>query len=128
MNSALSGSAQHTIPDAQLRHDWKKEEVAAIYATPLPELVYRAQTLRRSLAEIRGVNLCSNDYLGLAEHPKLHEAAINTVTRARKVGGTGSRLRLSLTCRIPRDKLDRLVGSLVAWRARHPVLTTAGRA
>ena len=87
-----------------------------------------ARSLRRSLAEIHGVNLCSNDYLGLAEHPKLHEAAIDAVTRARKVGGTGSRLRLSLTCRIPRDELDRLVGSLVAWRARHPVLTRAGRA
>jgi len=89
-----------------------------------------ARSLRRSLAEIRGVNLCSNDYLGLAEHPKLHEAAINAVTHARKVGGTGSRLclRVSLTCRIPWYELDRLVGSLVAWRARHPVLTTAGRA
>jgi 8-amino-7-oxononanoate synthase len=51
-----------------------------------------ARSLRRSLAEIHGVNLCSNDYLGLAEHPKLHEAAIDAVTHARKVGGTGSRL------------------------------------
>jgi hypothetical protein len=86
------------------------------------------RSLRRSLAEIHGVNLCSNDYLGLAEHPKLHEAAINAVTRARKVGGTGSRLRLSLTCRIPEEELDRLVGSLGAWRAQRPVLTTARRA
>jgi 8-amino-7-oxononanoate synthase len=39
-----------------------------------------------------------------------------------------ARLRLSLTCRIPQDELDRLVGSLVAWRAQHPVLTTARRA
>jgi 8-amino-7-oxononanoate synthase len=51
-----------------------------------------ARGLRRSLAEVRGVNLCSNDYLGLAEHPKLHEAVIDAVTHARKVGGTGSRL------------------------------------
>jgi len=51
-----------------------------------------ARGLRRSLAEIHGVNFCSNDYLGLAEHPKLHEAAIAAVTQARKVGGTGSRL------------------------------------
>ncbi len=51
-----------------------------------------ARNLRRSLAEVRGVNLCSNDYLGLAEHPKLHEAAIDAVTRARRVGGTASRL------------------------------------
>jgi len=51
-----------------------------------------ARNLRRSLAEIHGVNLCSNDYLGLAEHPKLLEAAVNAVKHARKVGGTGSRL------------------------------------
>jgi 8-amino-7-oxononanoate synthase len=51
-----------------------------------------ARSLRRSLAEIHGVNLCSNDYLGLAEHPKLHEAVIDAVTHARRVGGTGSRL------------------------------------
>ena len=51
-----------------------------------------ARNLRRSLAEVHGVNLCSNDYLGLAEHPKLHEAVIDAVTHASKVGGTGSRL------------------------------------
>ncbi len=51
-----------------------------------------ARNLRRSLAEVHGVNLCSNDYLGLAEHRKLREAAIDAVTHARKVGGTGSRL------------------------------------
>ncbi len=41
-----------------------------------------ARSLRRSLAEVHGVNLCSNDYLGLAEHPTLHEAAIDAVTDA----------------------------------------------
>jgi 7-keto-8-aminopelargonate synthetase-like enzyme len=87
-----------------------------------------ARGLRRSLAEIHGVNFCSNDYLGLAEHPKLHEAAIDAVTHACKVGGTASRLRLSLTCRIPQEELDRLVGSLAAWRVQHSVLTTARRA
>jgi len=51
-----------------------------------------ARNMLRSLAEVHGVNLCSNDYLGLAEHPKLHKAAIEAVTHARKVGGTGSRL------------------------------------
>jgi 8-amino-7-oxononanoate synthase len=50
------------------------------------------RNLRRNLAEIRGVNLCSNDYLGLAEHPKLREATLDAVRQARRVGGTGSRL------------------------------------
>lgn len=31
----------------QLRYDWEKPEVAAIYRTPIPELVYRAQTVHR---------------------------------------------------------------------------------
>jgi len=34
MDSELTGAAQKTILATQLRHDWKKEEVAAIYATP----------------------------------------------------------------------------------------------
>jgi len=50
------------------------------------------RNLRRNLAEIRGVNLCSNDYLGLAEHPKLREATLDAVRQAQRVGGTGSRL------------------------------------
>ncbi|HKM79521.1 MAG TPA: biotin synthase BioB [Candidatus Acidoferrum sp.] len=58
MNSALSGAAQQTIPDAQLRHNWKKEEVAAIYATPLPELVYKAQTLHRAFHAPDRVQTC----------------------------------------------------------------------
>ncbi|HKM67783.1 MAG TPA: 8-amino-7-oxononanoate synthase [Candidatus Acidoferrum sp.] len=47
---------------------------------------------RRSLAEIRGLNFCSNDYLGLAEHPTLREQIAGAVRRAEKIGGTGSRL------------------------------------
>ncbi len=51
-----------------------------------------ARSLRRSLAEIRGVNLCSNDYLGLAEHPALKKAVAEAVRGAMRTGGTGSRL------------------------------------
>jgi len=47
---------------------------------------------RRSLAEIRGVNFCSNDYLGLAENLVLRERVAEAVRAAEKVGGTGSRL------------------------------------
>jgi len=47
---------------------------------------------RRTLAEIRGVNLCSNDYLGLASDAALQAAVVETVEEAARVGGTGSRL------------------------------------
>jgi len=46
----------------------------------------------RNLAEIRGVNLCSNDYLGLAESPELRAAVVEAVQKCSRVGGTGSRL------------------------------------
>jgi 8-amino-7-oxononanoate synthase len=46
----------------------------------------------RSLTELSGVDLCSNDYLGLAQHPKLRESLIRGVTNATRVGGTASRL------------------------------------
>jgi 8-amino-7-oxononanoate synthase len=51
-----------------------------------------ARSQRRSLAEIAGVNLCSNDYLGLAEHPALRAAIVQAVQEAPRVAGTGSRL------------------------------------
>jgi 8-amino-7-oxononanoate synthase len=51
-----------------------------------------ARDQRRSLAEIRGVNLCSNDYLGLAESEELRAAVLDAVREAPRVGGTGSRL------------------------------------
>jgi 8-amino-7-oxononanoate synthase len=50
------------------------------------------QAQRRSLAEIRGVNLCSNDYLGLSESGELRAAVLNAVHDAPRVAGTGSRL------------------------------------
>jgi len=51
-----------------------------------------ARSLRRSLAEIHGVNFCSNDYLGLAEHSGLRAEVAEAVRHSEKVGGTGSRL------------------------------------
>ena len=51
-----------------------------------------ARDRRRSLGEIAGVNLCSNDYLGLAESDALRAAVLDAVKQAPRVGGTGSRL------------------------------------
>src|SRR5499427_3373240 len=50
------------------------------------------QRLRRTLEELQGVNLCSSDYLGLAEHHGLREAVAHAVLDGQRVGGTGSRL------------------------------------
>ena len=47
---------------------------------------------RRSLTEIQGVNFCSNDYLGLAEHPQLREAVVRALENGTRTGATGSRL------------------------------------
>jgi 8-amino-7-oxononanoate synthase len=51
-----------------------------------------ARSQRRSLAEIQGINFCSNDYLGLAENPALRDAVAEAVRDTQRVGGTGSRL------------------------------------
>jgi 8-amino-7-oxononanoate synthase len=55
----------------------------------------RALTARdqhRTLAEISGVNLCSNDYLGLSQNAALRHAVADAVASSSCVGGTGSRL------------------------------------
>jgi 8-amino-7-oxononanoate synthase len=52
----------------------------------------RARDQLRSFAQIAGVNLCSNDYLGLAEDPRLKKAVLESAANAARVGGTGSRL------------------------------------
>jgi 8-amino-7-oxononanoate synthase len=50
------------------------------------------QSQFRSLTIPAGVNLCSNDYLGLAADPRLKQAVIEAVSRVSAVGSTGSRL------------------------------------
>lgn len=50
------------------------------------------QHQRRSLAGIQGLDFCSNDYLGLAEHPALRAAVVSAVQTAPRLGGTASRL------------------------------------
>lgn len=41
-----------------LRHDWQRSEVASIYRTPLPSLVYRAQTVHRQFHPQDRVQTC----------------------------------------------------------------------
>ena len=44
--------------DTLLRHDWNKDEVEAMYRTPLPELLYRAQTVHRMFHATDRVQTC----------------------------------------------------------------------
>ena len=52
----------------------------------------RERNQLRSLTQLQGVNLCSNDYLGLAEDRRLKQAVLESVEKSNRVGGTGSRL------------------------------------
>jgi 8-amino-7-oxononanoate synthase len=66
------------------------ESLLAELQAGLRDLESRSQ--RRTVVEISGVNLCSNDYLGLADNPSLKQFVIEAVARAARIGGTGSRL------------------------------------
>jgi len=46
----------------------------------------------RTLEINSGINLCSNDYLGLSRDPRLKSAVLDGVSRTAQVGATGSRL------------------------------------
>jgi 8-amino-7-oxononanoate synthase len=52
----------------------------------------RSQSQFRTLETPLGVNLVSNDYLGLATDPRLKQAVAKLVADADAIGGTGSRL------------------------------------
>jgi 8-amino-7-oxononanoate synthase len=51
-----------------------------------------SQDQLRRLGAIRGVNLCSNDYLGLSSDPRLRTAVSTALAAGVAVGSTGSRL------------------------------------
>ena len=70
--------------------DAKKMQLRQRIAGELENL--REQSQLRSLEILSGVNLCSNDYLGLAADPRLKQAVIEAVASARQMGATGSRL------------------------------------
>jgi 8-amino-7-oxononanoate synthase len=52
----------------------------------------RAQSQFRTLDSPGGINLNSNDYLGLASDPRLKRVVVDAVAQATTVGSTGSRL------------------------------------
>ena len=52
----------------------------------------RAQAQFRTIEIADGINLCSNDYRGLAADPRLKQAVLDAVARTPSAGSTGSRL------------------------------------
>src|SRR5215468_3300639 len=55
---STSTSAIADTAPAPIRHDWRREEVAEIYGTPLPSLVFRAQTVHRQFHPEDRVQTC----------------------------------------------------------------------
>ena len=52
------GTAAHASAQTDVRHDWGRAEVEAIYRTALPELVFRAQTVHRAHHAADRVQTC----------------------------------------------------------------------
>lgn len=73
-----------------MRDRRKQTRVLRRVAGDLKALRGRAQL--RSLDHPAGINLCSNDYLGLASDPRLKRAVAEAVAQVEAVGSTGSRL------------------------------------
>jgi 8-amino-7-oxononanoate synthase len=65
-------------------------EISGRIESELASLRDKAQF--RALELSRGINLCSNDYLGLSTDPRLKRALLEAVAKADSLGSTGSRL------------------------------------
>jgi 8-amino-7-oxononanoate synthase len=72
------------VPDAA------RSRIETRAARELDQLRDEAQL--RTLENLNGIDLCSNDYLGLATDPRLKRAVAEAVANAKAVGSTGSRL------------------------------------
>jgi 8-amino-7-oxononanoate synthase len=71
-----------------MREDAIEERIAR----ELDSLRKQAQFRTLEILDAPGLNLSSNDYLGLSSDPRLKQAVIEAVARAERVGSTGSRL------------------------------------
>jgi biotin synthase len=111
---SLSAAFEPTAPPAapslagEIRHDWRDEEIRALYALPFPELLYRAQTAHRRHHDPTKVQLCtllsiktggcpedcaycpqSARYAtGLEREPLLEVEAVLAAARAAKANGS----------------------------------------
>ena len=57
MNSGMTAVTGAKVSNV-VRHDWTRDEVRAIYETPVPQLVYWAQTVHRQFHEADRVQTC----------------------------------------------------------------------
>jgi biotin synthase len=58
MNSEATGTATLLKGETSLRHDWNKAEVQGIYRTPLPDLLFGAQSVHRQYHPPDRVQTC----------------------------------------------------------------------
>ena len=89
-------TAQPTQPKAPIRHDWSLDEIEALFALPLLDLVHRAQTIHRQYHDntVQLASLLSIKTGGCAED--CHYCPQSAHSRTTGLGqGNGSRRRLS---------------------------------
>ncbi len=77
-----------------LRHDWSREEIAAIYNTPLNDLLYRAQGVHRAVFDPNRVQIstllsiktggCSEDCKYCSQSVRYHTDVWNVRARPRR--------------------------------------------
>jgi biotin synthase len=58
MQPAPAPSQSSAAPQQQIRHNWTRQELRAIYALPLTELLYRAQSTHRQFHNPEEIQLC----------------------------------------------------------------------
>lgn len=87
-SAAKSGTLTSAVNGAS--HETSSNDLCARIDSDLRAL--REHSQLRSLDLPRGLNLCSNDYLGLASHPRLKQALLDEISAAPRVASTGSRL------------------------------------
>ena len=111
-----------------IRHDWTREEVAALFALPFPELVFCAQSIHREHFDPREVQIstllsiktggCPEDcaycpqsvhyHTGIDAEKLMSRAAVTEAARAAKASGA-SRFCMGAAWRSPKDRdLDRV--------------------
>lgn len=124
-------------PDAKLRHDWRHDEVAGLFALSLPELIFRAQSAHRAHFDPNHVQLstllsvktgaCPEDCAYCPQSVRFDtgveaealmplEQVRDAARRARAAGAT--RFCMGAAWRRPRDKdLDKVIEMVAAVRA-----------